>query len=89
LRSEYAYDGGTRAFKGGPPWRRVALAANGSGFNVSGSRDDVGMGNSGGVGVALEGVQAAVAALDALDREDAFLASGLGVGSGVDVLQRR
>jgi hypothetical protein len=30
-----------------------------------------------------------VAAIDALDREDAFLASGTAVGSGVDVLQRR
>src|SRR6478672_8152459 len=55
------------------------------------------MGISGGVGVALEGVRASVAALDALEREDASLASGLdvgfglgaGVGAGVDVLQRR
>src|SRR6478672_7805479 len=51
------------------------------------------MGISGGVAVALEGVRASVAALDALEREDASLASGLdvgfGVGAGVDVLQRR
>ncbi|MEO5313949.1 DUF222 domain-containing protein [Pseudarthrobacter sp. CC12] len=47
------------------------------------------MGNSGGVGVALEGVQAAVAALDSLDREDAVLAAGVGVGADVDVLHRR
>ncbi|UKA71688.1 HNH endonuclease signature motif containing protein [Arthrobacter sp. FW306-06-A] len=59
------------------------------------------MGVGSGVGVALEGIQASVAALDALtalgaldaisalEREDAFLASGVGVGSGVDVLQRR
>ncbi|MDQ0145420.1 HNH endonuclease signature motif containing protein [Pseudarthrobacter niigatensis] len=52
---------------------------------------------SGGVGVVLEGVRASVAALDALEREDASLAAGLdvgfgvgtGVGAGVDVLQRR
>ncbi|WP_457950820.1 DUF222 domain-containing protein [Pseudarthrobacter sp. alpha12b] len=44
---------------------------------------------SGGVGVVLEGIRASVAALDALDREDAFLAAGAGVGAGVDVLQRR
>src|SRR6478672_2847985 len=51
------------------------------------------MGIGGGVAVALEGVRASVAALDALEREDASLASGLdvgfGVGAGVDVLQRR
>ncbi|MBT2565050.1 DUF222 domain-containing protein [Arthrobacter sp. ISL-85] len=47
------------------------------------------MGSSSGVGVVLEGVRASVAALDALDREDAFLAGGVGIGSGVDVLQRR
>src|SRR6478736_5838363 len=47
--------------------------------------------------VVLEGVRASVAALDALEREDASLAAGLdvgfglgaGVGAGVDVLQRR
>ena len=48
-----------------------------------------------GVGAGVEGVHASVAALGALDaigaldREDAFLASGVGVGSGIDVLQRR
>jgi len=53
------------------------------------------MGIGCGIGVTLEGVHASVAALDALDREDAFLASGVAVGSGaalgsgVDVLQRR
>ncbi|MEO5313529.1 DUF222 domain-containing protein [Pseudarthrobacter sp. CC12] len=51
------------------------------------------MGIGGGLGVMLEGVRASVAALDALEREDASLASGLdvgfGVGAGVDVLQRR
>src|SRR6476661_5510716 len=51
------------------------------------------MGIGGGLGVVLEGVRASVAALDALEREDASLASGLdvgfGVGAGVDVLQRR
>ncbi|MDP9987820.1 hypothetical protein J2S98_002989 [Arthrobacter oryzae] len=53
------------------------------------------MGISGGVRAGAEGVHASVAALGALDaisaleREDAFLASGVGVGSGVDVLQRR
>ena len=36
-----------------------------------------------------QGIHGSVAALDALDREDAFLASGAAVGSGVDVLQRR
>ncbi|UUL76504.1 HNH endonuclease [Pseudarthrobacter sp. Fe7] len=47
------------------------------------------MGIGGGVGAGLEGVRASVAALDSLDREDAFLAAGVGVGAGVDVLQRR
>ncbi|MDQ0767537.1 hypothetical protein QF031_000286 [Pseudarthrobacter defluvii] len=53
------------------------------------------MGIGSGVGVASEGVSASVAALDALavldslDREDAFLGAGVGVGSGVDVLERR
>ena len=53
------------------------------------------MGIAGGVGVALEGVQASVAALDALEKEDDFLASGAHAGAGVDisagtdVLQRR
>ncbi len=47
------------------------------------------MGIGCGVGVASEGVHASVAALDALDREDAFLATGVAVGAGVDVLQRR
>ncbi|MDQ0769832.1 hypothetical protein QF031_002581 [Pseudarthrobacter defluvii] len=49
-----------------------------------------------GVGVvASEGVHACVAVLDALavldslDREDSFLVAGAGVGSGVDVLERR
>ncbi|UKA68105.1 HNH endonuclease [Arthrobacter sp. FW306-05-C] len=48
-----------------------------------------------GVGAGVEGVHASVAALDALDamsvleREDSYLASGVGVGSGVDVLRRR
>jgi len=36
-----------------------------------------------------QGVHASVAALDALDCEDAFLASSIAAGSGVDVLQRR
>ncbi|MGO4237546.1 HNH endonuclease signature motif containing protein [Pseudarthrobacter sp. YAF2] len=44
---------------------------------------------SGSSGVALEGIHASVAALDVLDREDALLAAGVGVGAGVDVLQRR
>ncbi|MDQ0827500.1 hypothetical protein QFZ60_003673 [Arthrobacter sp. B2I5] len=44
---------------------------------------------SSGGGVTLEGVHASVAALDALDCEDSFLAAGVGVGAGVDVLQRR
>ncbi|MDQ0729947.1 HNH endonuclease signature motif containing protein [Arthrobacter sp. B1I2] len=57
------------------------------------------MGISTGVGVALEGVHASVAALNALTLEDASLAAGIGVGAGVgagigvgadvDVLQRR
>ncbi|MGN7199795.1 HNH endonuclease [Arthrobacter sp. SAFR-044] len=47
------------------------------------------MGIGGGAGVALEGVLASAAALDALEKEDAFLASGAHVGAGVDVLQRR
>ncbi|TQJ59471.1 uncharacterized protein DUF222 [Arthrobacter sp. SLBN-83] len=47
------------------------------------------MASSSGVGAGAERVHASVAALDALDREDAFLASGTAVGSGVDVLQRR
>ncbi|BCW80273.1 HNH endonuclease signature motif containing protein [Arthrobacter sp. NicSoilC5] len=53
------------------------------------------MGIAGGVGVALEGVHASVAALDALEKEDDFLASGAHAGAGVDVsagtdvLQRR
>ncbi|MFC4396680.1 HNH endonuclease signature motif containing protein [Arthrobacter sedimenti] len=53
------------------------------------------MGISSGVGAGAEGIHASVGALDALDREDAFLASGTAVGSGaavgsgVDVLQRR
>jgi len=41
------------------------------------------------VGAELEAVHACVAALDALNREDAFIAAGAGAGSGVDVLQRR
>ena len=47
------------------------------------------MGIGSGGGVSKEGVHASVAALDALDHEDAFLAAGVGVGAGVDVLQRR
>jgi len=53
------------------------------------------MASSSGVGAGAEGIHASVGALDALDREDAFLASGTAVGSGaalgacVDVLQRR
>ncbi|MBT2565782.1 DUF222 domain-containing protein [Arthrobacter sp. ISL-85] len=47
------------------------------------------MGIGSGVGVALAVVSASVAALDALEREDAFLASGAAVGAGVDLLQRR
>src|SRR6478735_151031 len=58
-------------------------------ITVSASLDDVGMGISSGGGAVTEGVHASVAALDALDREDAFLAAGAGVGAGVDVLQRR
>lgn len=47
------------------------------------------MGIGAGVEVVLEGVHSSVAALDALDCEDAFVAAGVGVGAGVDVLQRR
>ncbi|UUL77103.1 HNH endonuclease [Pseudarthrobacter sp. Fe7] len=47
------------------------------------------MGIGGGVGAGLEGVRASVAALDSLGREDNLLAAGVGVGAGVDVLQRR
>ncbi|MDE8589320.1 HNH endonuclease signature motif containing protein [Arthrobacter sp. NQ4] len=53
------------------------------------------MGISGGLGAVLEGVRASVAALDALEKEDDFLASGAHAGAGVDisagtdVLQRR
>ncbi|MGN7199224.1 DUF222 domain-containing protein [Arthrobacter sp. SAFR-044] len=47
------------------------------------------MGIGGGAGVALEGVLASAAALDALGKEDVFLASGAHVGAGVDVMQRR
>ncbi|WP_457949204.1 DUF222 domain-containing protein [Pseudarthrobacter sp. alpha12b] len=47
------------------------------------------MGISSGGGMAMEGIHASVAALDALDREDAFLGAGAGVGHDVDVLQRR
>src|SRR4051812_8906696 len=57
------------------------------GLIVGPSLDDVGMGISIDVGVALEGVHASVAALDALTLEDASLASGS--GAVVDVLQRR
>jgi len=41
------------------------------------------MGIGGGLGVVLEGVRASVAALDALEREDASLAAGLDVGFGL------
>ncbi|WP_364398898.1 HNH endonuclease signature motif containing protein [Pseudarthrobacter sp. LMD1-1-1.1] len=51
--------------------------------------DDVGMGIGGGVGVALEGIHASIAALNALEKEDAFLASGAHAGAGMDVFQRR
>ncbi|WP_457947628.1 DUF222 domain-containing protein [Pseudarthrobacter sp. alpha12b] len=44
---------------------------------------------SSGGGTVLEGVHSSVAALDALDREDAFLAAGAGVSADVDVVQRR
>ncbi|MGN6441760.1 MAG: DUF222 domain-containing protein, partial [Arthrobacter sp.] len=44
--------------------------------------------SSGASGV-RQGIHSSVAALDSLEREDAFLASAAGVGSGVDVLQRR
>ncbi|VXC17596.1 HNH endonuclease signature motif containing protein [Arthrobacter sp. 8AJ] len=53
------------------------------------------MGISGGLGAVLEGVRASVAALDALEKEDDFLASGahggagVDIGAGTDVLQRR
>ncbi|MDQ0120330.1 hypothetical protein J2T22_003529 [Pseudarthrobacter defluvii] len=47
------------------------------------------MGISGGVEVVWEGVRASVAALDALSFEDTSLAAGAGIGSRVDVLQRR
>jgi len=50
------------------------------------------MGTSLGVAAAAEGVHACVAALDALnvlEREDAFLAAGVGIGPDFDVLQRR
>ena len=47
------------------------------------------MGIGGGAGVALEGVHASIAALDALEKEDAFLASGAHAGVGMDVFQRR
>ncbi|MGN7147829.1 HNH endonuclease signature motif containing protein [Arthrobacter sp. SAFR-179] len=44
---------------------------------------------AGGVGTAMDGVLASVAALDALDLEDASLASDAHAGTDVDVLQRR
>ncbi|MDQ0116979.1 DUF222 domain-containing protein [Pseudarthrobacter sp902506025] len=47
------------------------------------------MGIGGGVGVALEGIHASIAALNALEKEDAFLASGAHAGAGMDVFQRR
>ncbi|QDG90553.1 HNH endonuclease signature motif containing protein [Pseudarthrobacter sp. NIBRBAC000502770] len=47
------------------------------------------MGNSTDRAAISEGIGVSVAALDALEREDAFLATGVGVGAGVDVLQRR
>ncbi|MBT2566400.1 DUF222 domain-containing protein [Arthrobacter sp. ISL-85] len=47
------------------------------------------MGIDSGGAATVEGVHASVAALDALDREDAFLALGHAAGAGVDVLQRR
>jgi len=47
------------------------------------------MGIGGAVVAVMEGVCASVAALDALDLEDAVLASDAAVGADVDVLQRR
>ncbi|VXC42653.1 conserved hypothetical protein [Arthrobacter sp. 8AJ] len=53
------------------------------------------MGIGGGAGLALKGVHASVAALDALNREDSFLAAGahagagVDIGAGTDVLRRR
>jgi len=47
------------------------------------------MGIGGGAGVALEGIHASIAALNALEKEDAFLASGAHAGAGMDVFQRR
>jgi len=47
------------------------------------------MGISGGVGAVMAGISASVAALDALDLEDAVLDSGAHGGTDVDVLQRR
>jgi len=47
------------------------------------------MGITSGEAGTMEGLHASVAALDALDLEDAFLASEAGVGAGVDVFQRR
>ncbi|MDJ0459930.1 HNH endonuclease, partial [Arthrobacter sp. NQ7] len=47
------------------------------------------MGISSGVRVVTEGISASVAALRALDRDDAALASGAHGGGDVDVLQRR
>ncbi|MDQ0120004.1 DUF222 domain-containing protein [Pseudarthrobacter sp902506025] len=53
------------------------------------------MGIGGGVGVVLASIDASVAALDSLNREDSFLAAGahggagVDIGAGTDVLQRR
>ncbi|NUT72958.1 HNH endonuclease signature motif containing protein [Pseudarthrobacter sp. C4D7] len=47
------------------------------------------MGNSADRTAMPEGIGGSVAALDALDSEDALLAAGVGVGADVDVLQRR
>ncbi|MFC4397515.1 hypothetical protein [Arthrobacter sedimenti] len=47
------------------------------------------MASGSGVGAVLEGVHASVAALAALEFEDASLASGACIGTGIDVLQRR